>query len=103
MAARGEPSFPDRLRFIGYAARVMRRLIIDHARERQAQKRGGLFEITSLDTNAGENAVNHVQLTEISDALDELGKIEPLLAAIIELKVFFGLSFGEIAATRDVS
>jgi len=46
---------------------------------------------------------NHVQLTEISDALDELGKIEPLLAEIIDLKFFCGLSFGEIAAMRDVS
>jgi RNA polymerase sigma factor (TIGR02999 family) len=103
MSSRGDPTFPDQPRFMGYAARVMRRLIIDHARERQAQKRGGLFEITSLDTNALENAVNHVQLTEISDALDELGKIEPLLAEIIDLKFFCGLSFGEIAAMRDVS
>jgi RNA polymerase sigma factor (TIGR02999 family) len=103
MAARGEPSFPDRLRFIGYAARVMRRLIIDHARERQAQKRGGLFEITSLDTNAVENSVDHRKLSEIGDALDELGKVEPSLAEIVDLKFFCGLSFGEIAAMRDVS
>ncbi len=103
MSSRGDPTFPDRPRFMGYAARVMRRLIIDHARERHAQKRGGLFEITSLDTNALENAVNHIQLTEISEALDELGKIEPPLAEIIDLKFFCGLSFGEIAAMRDVS
>jgi RNA polymerase sigma factor (TIGR02999 family) len=106
MAGRGEPSFPDRLRFIGYAARVMRTLIIDHARERQAQKRGGLFEITSLDTkdtNAVENSVDHRKLSEIGDALDELGKVEPSLAEIVDLKFFCGLSFGEIAAMRDVS
>jgi RNA polymerase sigma factor (TIGR02999 family) len=103
MAARGDPTFPDQPRFMGYAARVMRRLIIDHARERQAQKRGGMFEITSLDTNALENAVNYMELTEISEALDELGKVEPLLAEIIDLKFFCGLSFGEIAALRDVS
>jgi RNA polymerase sigma factor (TIGR02999 family) len=103
MAARGDPTFPDRPRFMGYAARVMRRLIIDHVRERQAQKRGGMFEITSLDTNAMENTVNHIELTEISEALDELAKVEPLLAEIIDLKFFCGLSFGEIAAMRDVS
>ncbi|MGB8990040.1 MAG: ECF-type sigma factor, partial [Candidatus Sulfotelmatobacter sp.] len=40
MAARDGPSFPDRARFMGYAARVMRGLIIDHARQRHAQKRG---------------------------------------------------------------
>jgi len=103
MASRGDPTFPDRPRFMGYAARVMRTLIIDHARERQAQKRGGLFEITSLDTNAMENAVDHRELGEISEALDELGKVEPPLAEIIDLKFFCGLSFGEIAAIRDVS
>jgi RNA polymerase sigma factor (TIGR02999 family) len=53
MAARDGPSFPDRARFMGYAARVMRGLVIDHARERHAQKRGGLFELTSLDTAVG--------------------------------------------------
>ena len=103
MAARGDPSFPDRPRFMGYAARVMRRLIIDHARERKAQKRGGLFEITSLDTNAMENSVDHRELEEIGEALDELGKVEPALAEIVDLKFFCGLSFGEIAAMRDVS
>ena len=103
MSSRGDPTFPDRPRFMGYAARVMRRLIIDHARERRAQKRGGLFEITSLDTNAMENAVDHRQLTEISEALDELGKVEYPLAEIVDLKFFCGLTFGEIAAMRDVS
>ena len=50
MSARDVGSFPDRARFMGYAARVMRGLIIDHARSRRALKRGGEFEITSLGT-----------------------------------------------------
>ncbi|MBZ5719795.1 MAG: sigma-70 family RNA polymerase sigma factor [Acidobacteriia bacterium] len=103
MAGRDGPSFPDRARFMGYAARVMRGLIIDHARERHAQKRGGLFEITSLDADAMENAVDHQELAQISEALDELGKIEPALAEIVDLKFFCGFSFVEIAAMRDVS
>lgn len=103
MAARDGPSFPDRARFMGYAARVMRGLIIDHARERHAQKRGGLFEMTSLDTDAMENAVDHRKLTQISEVLDELGKVEPLLAEIVDLKFFCGFSFAEIAVMRDVS
>ena len=88
---------------MGYAARVMRGLIIDHARERHAQKRGGLFEITTLDTGAMENAVNHHELVRISETLDELGKAEPALAAIVDLKFFCGFSFAEIAAMQDVS
>ena len=103
MAARDGPSFPDQARFMGYAARVMRGLIIDHARERHAQKRGGLFEITSLDTDAMENAVDHRELVRISETLDELGKVEPALAEIVDLKFFCGFSFAEIAAMQDVS
>jgi RNA polymerase sigma factor (TIGR02999 family) len=103
MASRNGPSFPDRARFMGYAARVMRGLIIDHARERHAQKRGGLFELTSLDTEAMENAVDHRELVRISETLDELGNVEPDLAEIVDLKFFCGFSFAEIAAMRGVS
>src|ERR1700679_4303786 len=90
MAARDGPSFPDRARFMGYDARVMRGLIIDHARERHAQKRGGLFEITSLDTEGMESAVDHQELVRISETLDELEKVEPALAEIVDLKFFCG-------------
>ena len=48
-----ESVFPDRARFMGYAAKVMRGLIIDYARSRQALKRGGAFEITTLVTEPG--------------------------------------------------
>jgi len=88
---------------MGYAARVMRGLIIDHARRGHAQKRGGQFEITSLSTNVIENAVNSKELTQISDALDELAKIDPSLAVVVDLKFFCGFSFAEIAAIRGVS
>jgi len=103
MAGCDGPSFPDRARFMGYAARVMRGLIIDHARERHAQKRGGLFEITSLDTEAVENAVDHRELVRISETLDELGKVEPTLAEIVDLKFFCGFTFGEIGALKGIS
>jgi RNA polymerase sigma factor (TIGR02999 family) len=102
MAGREGTCFPDRNRFMGYAARVMRGLIIDHARNRQAQKRGGQFEITSLETGI-ENGLDESKLDEISQALDELAKAEPALAEIVDLKFFCGFSFAEIAAVRDVS
>lgn len=95
-------SFPDRNRFMGYAARVMRGLIIDHARSRRAQKRGGQFEITTLGTDV-ENAMDGEKLTRISGALDELAKAEPRLAEVVDLKFFCGFSFQEIATMRDVS
>jgi RNA polymerase sigma factor (TIGR02999 family) len=103
MAGRGDARFPDRARFMGYAARVMRGLIIDHARNRQAQKRGGQFEITSLvDENISE--VSDVgELTRISEALDKLAKVDAELAEFVDLKFFCGFSFVEIAAMRDLS
>ena len=103
MAARDGPSFPDQARFMGYAARVMRGLIIDHARSRHAIKRGGEFEITSLDTESVENAADPKELSSISDALDELAKVEPALAELVDLKFFCGFSFAEIAALQKLS
>jgi len=103
MAAREGPLFPDRGRFMAYAARVMRGLIIDHARSRRAQKRGGGFEITSLPTDVGEKAIDEGELTRISAALDELGKTDPPLAEIVDLKFFCGFSFAEIAALQGVA
>jgi len=103
MASREGPSFPDRSRFMGYASKVMRSFIIDHARERRAEKRGGLFEITSLESTTIENPVEYREVAQIGEALDDLGKVEPELAEIVDLKFFCGLSFAEIAALRDVS
>lgn len=102
IAARDGASFPDRARFMGYAARVMRGLIIDHARSRSAQKRGGQFEITSVGAEA-ENAPDHQELAKISEALDELAKAEPSLAEIVDLRFFCGFTFAEIAAMKAIS
>ena len=103
IAARNGPSFLDRARFMGYAARVMRGLIIDHARNRCAQKRGGQFEITSLGTEVGENVADDRELTRISEALDELAKVDASLAEVVDLKFFCGFSFAEIGKMRGVS
>ena len=103
MAGRGGAQFPDEARFMGYAARVMRGLIIDHARNRHAQKRGGRFEITSLGDEVVENPVDARELTQISDALDKLAKIEPALAEVVDMKFFCGFSLTEIAVMRNLS
>lgn len=103
MASRHGPTFPDRARFMGYAARVMRGLIIDHARSQRAQKRGGQFELTSFDTDVRDNKVDDRQLTRVSAALDELAQTDSPLAEIVDLRFFCGFSFSEIAAMRGVS
>jgi RNA polymerase sigma factor (TIGR02999 family) len=103
ISARDGASFPDQARFMGYAARVMRGLIIDHARSRNAFKRGGEFEITSLENHDVENPADPKELSSISDALDELAKVEPGLAEVVDMKFFCGFSFAEIAALQKLS
>jgi RNA polymerase sigma factor (TIGR02999 family) len=102
IAARDGMSFPDRGRFMAYASRVMRGLIIDHARNRCAQKRGGQFHITSTSA-ALERPADDCELTRIGEALDELAKIDAPLAEIVDMKFFCGFTFAEIAAMKDIS
>ncbi|HEX9670944.1 MAG TPA: ECF-type sigma factor [Thermoanaerobaculia bacterium] len=96
-------AFPDRSRFMAYAARVMRGLIIDYARRRQAQKRGGGFEFTSLTSAAVERQADGEELARLSDALDELAAVEPALAQVVDLKFFCGFTLLEIAEMQSVT
>jgi RNA polymerase sigma factor (TIGR02999 family) len=103
IAQRERAKFPDRARFMAYAARVMRSLIIDHARSRRAQKRGGQFQFTDLDTEASDAPGEDLELSRLGEALDELGADEPALAEVVDLKFFCGFSFAEIAAMRGIT
>jgi RNA polymerase sigma factor (TIGR02999 family) len=95
--------FPDRNRYMGYASRVMRGLIIDYARNRQAQKRGGLFEITSISTDVADPMSDAAELSRISDALDELATVDQRLVRVVDLKFFCGFTFVEIAEMMGVT
>ena len=103
LSARSDVVFPDRARFMAYAARAMRGLVIDSVRQRIAQKRGGSFEFTSID--AAQHVPNWTdnELSHISEALDALATVEPDLAELVDLKFFCGLSVDEIAGIRGVS
>jgi len=103
IAGREAASFPDEGRFMGYAAKVMRGLIIDFVRNREAQKRGGGFEITSLGDEAAGVVADEGELVRTSSALDSLAAVDPSLAEVVDLKFFCGFSFSEIAAMRGVS
>jgi RNA polymerase sigma factor (TIGR02999 family) len=95
--------FPDRARFIGYAARVMRGLIIDMVRARRALKRGSEFHITQLPTEIEEPCADEGELSRLSEALDELAAHDPRLAEVVDLKFFCGYTFEDIAAQRGIS
>jgi RNA polymerase sigma factor (TIGR02999 family) len=103
MSKREGAVFPDRGRFMAYASRVMRGLIIDYARRRQAQKRGGGFEITSLAGDVADRGADETRLARIGEAVDALAAVDPTLAQVVDLKFFCGFSFAEIAAMRGVS
>jgi RNA polymerase sigma factor (TIGR02999 family) len=106
LAGREGTQFPDRGRFLGYATRAMRNLVIDYARKSQAQKRGGgTFEITLTPSMAGAAAAaaQPAEQERLSAALDELAGMEPTLAQLVDLNFFCGYSFAEIAAMRGVS
>jgi RNA polymerase sigma factor (TIGR02999 family) len=105
LSRREAASFPDQRRFMAYAARVMRGLIIDYVRNRQAQKRGGKFELTTIttSTDVADATAQATDLQRVNLALDELAEVDPLLADVVDLKFFCGFSFAEIAAMKGVS
>ena len=99
----GNAVFPDRARFMGYAARVMRHLVIDLVRERRALKRGSEFHITRLRTEVEVPCADEGELSRLSEALDELALHDQRLAEIVDLKYFCGFTLEEIAAQRGTS
>lgn len=106
VAGRADVRFPDRARFLGYASRAMRGLIVDYARSRGAAKRGGEFVLVALDDDHAPPADaggETPDLPELSDALDRLAGMDPGLAELVDLHFFCGLSLVEIAALRGVT
>ena len=100
-----EPSlvFENNGRFLAYAARTMRGLVIDRVRARHAQKRGGGLVITSLDTHNAEQIAQPEFLESVGAALDELSALEPDLAHVVDLKFFCGFGLAEVATMKGVS
>ena len=105
IAGRPDVAFTDRARFLSYASRAMRGLVIDYARRRRAQKRGRQFEITLVeDLQSQRSDLPPIdELEHIGAALDELARLEPGLVEVVDLHFFGGYTFGEIATLRSVS
>lgn len=97
-------AFTDDVRFLAYASRAMRGLVIDYARRRSALKRGRYLEITlegnEISPQSEQQAEN---LEQLGDAIDELAKLDPQLAQLVDLHFFCGFSFIEIAELRGSS
>ena len=94
----------NRAHFFGIAAQVMRRILMDHARKHQAEKRGGEFEKLPIEEEI--LIVSHdksAELIALDEALEELAKLDPDKAKIVELRYFGGLSIEETAEVMGVS
>ncbi len=102
-SARSTLSIEDRARFLAYAARAMRSVLIDLFRRGQALKRGLGFQITHLNTEIGDEIPDLEEFSRLSEALDALAMGEPRLAEVVDLRYFCGFSFAEIAALRATS
>ena len=99
---RREMSFPDKARFLAYACRAMRGLVVDYMRHRKALKRGGAHHVISLPSEVPEQA-SSVDLERLSDAVERLAAVNPKLAELVDLKYFSGFSFVDIAALWGIS
>ena len=98
-------TFTDQARFLAYASRAMRGLVIDYARRNRALKRGRQFEITL----AGDDSLQQIamqqpeSLEQLGDAVAELTRLDPALAELVDMHFFCGFTFAEIANLRGVS
>ena len=93
----------SRQHFLSLAARVMRRVLVDHAREHGAQKRGGAAERVTLDGAVALYESRALDLMEMDEALERLAELDPALARLVELRFFAGLSNAEVAELEGAS
>ncbi len=92
----------NRAHFFAIAAQAMRRILVDHARARQAEKRGGDWKL-SFDEAIDVSDDRASQMVALDDALKTLAELDPQKSRVVELKYFGGLSLEEIAEALEVS
>lgn len=96
-------NWQNRAHFVGLAAQLMRRILVEHARRHQAGKRGGAEPRLSLEEAADWPAAREVNLVALDDALSALAAIDPKQSRIVELRFFGGLTVEETAEVLGVS
>ncbi len=100
----GELAVNDRAHFFRYAGHVMRSVIVDMARARQADRRGGNAQRVRLNTSIGDTAGDgEAEVLRVHEALEELGALDARMAKVVELRYFAGLTENEIAEALGVT
>jgi RNA polymerase sigma-70 factor, ECF subfamily len=97
----------NRTHFMAFAARLMRQILVDHARRKRAGKRGGAVTMVGLDALPAREEPSidaaDVDILELDRVLDELGTFDPQQCRLVELKFFAGLTIEEMAQTLGIS
>ncbi len=99
----GDVRWQDRAHFYGVAARLMRRVLVDHARARGYQKRGGQRQRVTLDERDVAAPAMDLDVIALDDALEALGRIDERKVRVVEMRFFGGLSVEETATALGVS
>ncbi|MFZ0800617.1 MAG: sigma-70 family RNA polymerase sigma factor [Terriglobales bacterium] len=103
LADQREVHWKNREQFLGVAARLMRRILVDHSRGHGAKKRGKGFERVFLEEAAGVSKGKAADVIALDEALTRLAEFDPQLAQVVELRFFGGLSIEEAAGVLGVS
>ncbi len=96
-------SWQNRGHFFGIAAQMMRRVLVDHSRRKKSAKRGASATIVSLSQANDAAPESEVDVLALDEALDDLAKLDPRQAKVVELRFFGGLGVEETAASIGVS
>lgn len=96
-------NWQNRAHFFGVSAELMRRILVDHARRKKAEKRGGGAATVVLDENIEWSARRDLDLVDLDDALEALAKLDPQQSKVVEMRFFGGLSVEETAEALGVS
>lgn len=98
-----EISWQDRSHFFALCGRTMRRILVDHARARQRDKRGSGITLLSLDHADGAVQPCNPDVLLLDEAMSRLGSIDPRMEQVVELHYFAGLTYDELAAALAIS
>ena len=93
----------SRVHFFRTAAQAMRRILIDHARQRSADKRGGGRTMVTLDENLVGKSAKEIEILELNEAMTRLGAMDQRMVQVVEFRVFAGMTIAEAAFVLNVS
>jgi RNA polymerase sigma factor (TIGR02999 family) len=99
----GKIEAPSRPSFLAYAAQVMRSIIVDFVRQRHAERRGGDNTSVPLDSAAESVPSEEMEVLRVSEALDELAKVDERLMKVVEMRYFGGFTEEDIALALGVT